>query len=73
MELKLIEGPFEAFSGHWAFRPLGEGACKASLRLQFELAGGLASVAIGKLFDKVALDLVDAVVRRASQKLEPAR
>ena len=38
-----------------------------------ELAGGLASVAIGKLFDKVALDLVDAVVRRASQQLEPAR
>jgi ribosome-associated toxin RatA of RatAB toxin-antitoxin module len=73
MELKLIEGPFEAFSGHWVFRPLGEGACKASLRLQFELASGLASVAIGKLFDKVALDLVDAVVRRASQQLEPAR
>ena len=73
MELKLIEGPFESFSGHWVFMPLGEGACKASLRLQFELAGGLASVAIGKLFDKVALDLVDAVVRRASQKLEPAR
>lgn len=73
MELRLIEGPFEAFSGHWVFRPLGEGACKASLRLQFELAGGLASVAIGKLFDKVALDLVDAVVRRASQQLEPAR
>ena len=73
MELKLIEGPFETFSGHWVFRPLGEGACKASLRLQFKLASGLASVAIGKLFDRVALDLVDAVVRRARQQLEPVR
>ena len=73
MELKLIEGPFETFSGHWVFRPLGEGACKASLRLQFELGSDLASVAIRKLFDSVALDLVDAVVRRASQQLEPAK
>ena len=38
MELSLIEGPFETFSGHWVFRPLGAGACKVSLRLQFELA-----------------------------------
>ena len=34
MELKLIEGPFEAFSGHWVFRPLGEGAWR--LRLQYK-------------------------------------
>ena len=73
MELNLIEGPFDTFSGHWVFRPLGKGGCKVLLRLQFELARGLASAAIGRLFDKVALDLVDAVVRRASQKLEPAR
>ncbi|GIR70686.1 MAG: hypothetical protein CM15mP74_19370 [Halieaceae bacterium] len=28
MELKLIEGPFEAFSGHWVFRPLGRAPVK---------------------------------------------
>ena len=73
MDLTLIEGPFDAFSGHWVFRSLGEGACKTSLRLQFELAGGLASMAMGRLFDKVAHDLVDAVVRRTGQQLEQAR
>lgn len=73
MDLQLIEGPFDAFSGRWLFIPLGEGACKASLRLQFELDSGLASVAIRRLFDSVALDLVDAVVRRAGQQLERAR
>ena len=36
------------------------------------LASGLADVAAGKLFDKVALDLVDAVVRRANQELAAA-
>ena len=51
------------------FRALGDAACKTSLRLHFELASGLAGVAAGKLFDRVALDLVDAVVRRANQQL----
>lgn len=69
MTLTLVEGPFERFQGEWIFRPLGESACKASLRLEFDLARGLAGVAVGKLFDRVAVDLVDAIVRRASQQL----
>ena len=69
IELTLVDGPFDTFSGQWVFRALGEAACKTSLRLHFELASGLAGVAAGKLFDRVALDLVDAVVRRANQQL----
>ena len=69
IELTLVDGPFDAFSGQWVFRALGVAACKTSLRLHFELASGLAGVAAGKLFDRVALDLVDAVVRRANQQL----
>ena len=72
IELTLVDGPFDSFSGQWMFRALGEAACKASLRLHFELASGLADVAVARLFDKVALDLVDAVVRRASQELGAA-
>ena len=67
--LTLVEGPFDQFTGVWSFRALGAEACKTSLRLQFQLASGLANVAVGKLFDKVALDLVDAVVGRAAQLL----
>ena len=44
-----------------------------AVAVAIELASGLASLAIGKLFDKVALDLVDAVVRRARQQLETVR
>lgn len=69
IELALVDGPFDSFSGQWMFRALGDAACKTSLRLHFELASGLVSVAAGKLFDRVALDLVDAVVRRANQQL----
>jgi len=69
MDLTLVDGPFDHFSGSWRFRALGESACKVSLRLDFQMASGLASVAVGRLFDKVALDLVDAVVSRATQQL----
>ena len=68
----LVNGPFDSFSGQWMFRALGDAACKTSLRLHFELTSGLANAAAGKLFDKVALDLVDAVVRRANQQLGSA-
>ena len=72
IELTLVDGPFDSFSGQWMFRALGEAACKTSLRLDFELTSGVADLAAAKLFDKVALDLVDAVVRRANQELGAA-
>ena len=70
IDLALVDGPFSRFAGHWSFLALGDDACKTTLQLHFELASGIASVAAGKLFDKVALDLVDAIVNRAGQQLE---
>ena len=70
IDLALVDGPFSHFAGHWSFFALGDDACKTTLQLHFELASGIASVAAGKLFDKVALDLVDAIVNRAGQQLE---
>ena len=70
IDLALVDGPFNHFAGHWSFLALGDDACKTTLQLHFELASGIASVAAGKLFDKVALDLVDAIVNRAGQQLE---
>ena len=70
IDLALVDGPFTHFAGQWRFLALGDDACKTTLQLHFELASGIASVAAGKLFDKVALDLVDAIVTRAGQQLE---
>ena len=70
IDFALVDGPFSHFAGHWSFLALGDDACKTTLQLHFELASGIASVAAGKLFDKVALDLVDAIVNRAGQQLE---
>lgn len=65
IELQLVEGPFEAFHGTWVFQALGEHACKISLHLQFELSGRLLNLAARKIFDSVANQMVDALVKRA--------
>ena len=65
IELQLVDGPFERFEGHWTFKALAPDACKVALTLEFRLRSGLMNAAAGRLFDKVALDLVDAVVKRA--------
>ncbi len=64
--LSLVEGPFEAFQGQWQFKALGADACKVMLSLDFRMRSGLVNAAFGRLFDRVALDLVDAVVKRAN-------
>lgn len=69
IDLRLIDGPFERFSGVWTFRSLAPEACKVALLLDFRLKSSLIHVAAGKLFDRVAHDLVDAVVKRAHNSL----
>ncbi len=65
IELALVDGPFEYFEGQWAFKALAPEACKVVLTLNFRLRSGLINAAAGRLFDRVALDLVDSVVVRA--------
>lgn len=65
IEMTLVEGPFEVFQGVWTFQALGEHACKMSLHLQFELSGRLLNFAARKMFDGVANQMVDALVKRA--------
>lgn len=65
IDMTLVEGPFNKFHGVWTFHPLGEHACKISLHLEFELAGRLLNFAARKMFDSVANQMVDALVKRA--------
>lgn len=67
IEMELLEGPFRSLAGRWQFDALAPEACKVSLDLKFELDGKLASLAAGKLFEGVALSLVDSLCRRAHQ------
>ncbi len=65
IELELLEGPFQRFTGRWRFKALGERACKVSLQLEFSIDNALVGLAMARLFDNVTDKLVEAVSRRA--------
>ncbi len=67
MTLQLEEGPFSRLQGEWRFIPLSDEACKVVLHLEFEIGGKLTALAIGKLFEQVASNMVDVFVSRADQ------
>ena len=67
IELSLVKGPFKRLKGRWLFIPMGEGACMASLEMEFEFANRLLGMAFGKLFQQIAGQLVDAFTKRANE------
>ncbi|SDN31452.1 type II toxin-antitoxin system RatA family toxin [Vreelandella arcis] len=67
IEISFVSGPFKRLTGRWQFIPMGDGACKVSLNMEFEFANRLLGMAFGRLFQQVAGQLVDAFTRRADQ------
>ncbi len=67
IDMVLVQGPFRRFSGGWTFQPLGEGACKVSLELDFDYSGRLLGGALRLMLNKLADNLVEALVRRADE------
>lgn len=65
VEMILVEGPFSQFAGLWTLLPLGDSACKVSLELRFTLASKVLGAASRVLFNSMADNLVDALVKRA--------
>ena len=65
--LALQSGPFKKFHGQWLFQPLAENACKVVFRLEYEFANKLVGLAVGKLFEQVASEQVDAICKRAKE------
>ena len=65
--ITLVEGPFKSFSGEWAFKRIGNEACKLSLDLNFQLNNSIARFAAAKLMTLVANDLVNVICFRAAR------
>lgn len=65
IEMRLVEGPFKQLEGCWRFEPLGEGACKIMLDLEYEFSNTLLRMTVGPVFNKIANSLVDAFTQRA--------
>ena len=67
IEMKLLDGPFEHFSGEWRFEPLGENAAKVFLKLQFKFKSKLLDMSLTPIFTKIANSQLDAFVTRANK------
>ena len=65
VEMTLVDGPFDNFSGRWSVQVLADSACKVSLVLNFTLSSRVLSAATKLLFNPMADDLMDALVKRA--------
>lgn len=65
IKMTLLDGPFKSLQGCWRFIALNNSASKISLRLEFELAGGLAAMAFGRVFNQICETMVDAFHKRA--------
>ena len=70
IRMELLEGPFDSFEGCWTFQALSDEACKVTLALEFKLSSKLLGAAAAKVFESVATDLVDALVKQAKQLLK---
>ena len=67
IDLKLVEGPFQALGGRWEFHALDESACKVTLTLQFEPKVKLLGPAMAIGFQGLADRMVDDFVRVADR------
>ena len=67
MSMTLVEGPFKSLQGCWEFTALAENACKVSFELTFEFQNKMLGLAVGKFFESIASNQVDALCARAKQ------
>ena len=63
--MNLLEGPFSSLEGVWNFIPLREDASKITLDLEFEIAGKLAALAFGPVFNQICNTMVTSFTQRA--------
>lgn len=67
IDMELVDGPFQYLRGGWSFHALDQQACKIVLKLEFEFANKILSLAFGKIFNELQNRMVDAFVQRAQQ------
>lgn len=67
MLIRLREGPFRRFDGHWRFIALGDVGCKVEFSLHYEFSGKVLEKVLGPVFNHIAGTFIDCFVKRAHQ------
>ncbi|QDP00611.1 type II toxin-antitoxin system RatA family toxin [Thalassotalea sp. PS06] len=67
VSMSLLDGPFKQLTGDWIITPLSDTACKVSLQLEYEFSSKLIELAIGKVFNTLTNNMVNAFTQRAKE------
>jgi ribosome-associated toxin RatA of RatAB toxin-antitoxin module len=67
MDIILVNGPLKHMEGIWQFHSLAEKACKVTLDMEFEFAGGFVDRLFQPVFQTIANSMVDAFCKRAAE------
>jgi ribosome-associated toxin RatA of RatAB toxin-antitoxin module len=70
MKIELEDGPFSYLHGNWRFTQLGDDGCKVEFDLDFKFTSRIASIAFGKIFNKMTEKMFDAFLKRADTKYQ---
>lgn len=65
MQLRLVEGPFNALDGLWTFQALSPEASKVVLELEYTFGNVALEKVVGPVFSVIAESMVDRFVTRA--------
>lgn len=63
--MELVAGPFDAFSGSWAFSAAADGGCTVELNLAFEVSTAPLEMLFASIFEEMVHTQVAAFVSRA--------
>jgi len=63
--MSLVDGPFSSLDGKWELQHLREGACKVSLKMDFNFESALTQRLFGGVFQSVIAAQLDAFQKRA--------
>lgn len=67
IDLRLMEGPFRAFSAAWRFATLNEHAVRIEFSMEYEFSSKVLGKLLEPLFDQIADTIVTAFSRRADR------
>ncbi len=66
LDMRLLRGPFKSLTGSWLFQPLGEAACKVSLRVDLEWG----SLSLGRVLSPQLERAIAAVMQAFKLRAE---
>jgi ribosome-associated toxin RatA of RatAB toxin-antitoxin module len=68
IDMRLVEGPFRHFGGHWRFTPLSPEAAKVEFALEYAFSSRVIAALLDPVFSLIADSTVTAFVRRMEER-----